>query len=277
MQRTWLVTGSARGLGRHIVRAAAEAGDLVLATARTIDHLADLRSAHADRVIAHPLDVTDREQCRATVDLAVERFGRIDVLVNNAGQADLGSVEDTPDDRFWAQHAVSYAGVVHLTRAALPVFRRQRSGHLIQISSLGARLGTPGLASYQAAKAATTVFSLSLAAEVAPLGIHITIVEPGNLRTDMTSPRSMTILPISEAYRPTVGTNAERLRQQNGHQPGDPAKAARAIVEISNMEPPPLRLLLGSDAIRLAHTAAQRLADEDSRWQELSTAIDVDD
>ncbi|MCA1221014.1 SDR family NAD(P)-dependent oxidoreductase [Streptomyces sp. 8L] len=273
MPAVWMVTGSSRGLGRHVVEEAVRAGDHVVATARDLRSLAELAQTFGEKVFPVALDVTDAAAARAAVDAAVTRFGRLDVVVNNAGQADLGSVEDTPDTSFWHQHAVTYAGLVNVTRAALPVFRRQGSGRFLQISSLGARLGTPGLASYQAAKAAATTFSLSLAAEVAPTGILITIVEPGNLRTDMVSPRSMTVLPVSQEYESTVGEVGKRLASSDGNQPGDPRRAAQALVRISRMDTPPLRLPLGADAVTMAETAASRLADEDARWHALSTSI----
>jgi NAD(P)-dependent dehydrogenase (short-subunit alcohol dehydrogenase family) len=275
--RVWLVTGSSRGLGRHIVRAAALAGDHVLATARDPSSIQDLATDFSGQVTTAALDVTDPARARTAIRTALDRFGRLDVVVNNAGQADLGAVEDTPEESFWRQHAVTYAGVVHVTRAALPILRAQRSGHLLQISSLGARMGTPGLASYQAAKAAVTTFSLSLAAELEPLGIRTTIVEPGNLRTDMLSARSMTVLSPSTAYEASVGVTAQRLRQQHGKQPGDPARAARTLVDITRMHTPPLRLALGSDALRFAATATAILNDQDERWQALSTSIDFAD
>ncbi|MGW5719163.1 SDR family NAD(P)-dependent oxidoreductase [Amycolatopsis sp. NPDC003865] len=277
MPKVWFVTGSSRGLGRHLVRAAAAAGELVVATARRTEALADLVEEGAGRVAAVSLDVTDAEQARAAVAAGVERFGRLDVVVNNAGQADLGSVQDTPDAAFWSQHAITYGGLVNVTRAALPVFRAQGDGHFIQISSLGARIGTPGLASYQAAKAAATVFSLSLAAELGPLGIRVTVAEPGNLRTDMISPRSMSVLPVGAGYEPTVGAIARRLAAEDGRQPGDPAKAAEVIVATTRLAEPPLRFPLGADAVEMAATAAQRLAHEDDRWSTLSASIGFED
>lgn len=245
MPKTWFITGSSRGLGRRLVRAAAGAGDLVVATARRPEALADLVEEGDGRIAAVPLDVTDAEQARAAVAAAVERFGRLDVVVNNAGQADLGSVQDTPDTAIWSQHAVTYGGLVNVTRAALPVFRAQGDGHFIRISSLGARIGTPGLASYQAAKAAATVFSLSLAAELGPLGIRVTVAEPGNLRTDMISPHSMSVLPVGAGYEPTVGAIARRLADADGKQPGDPANT-------------PTRLKPGGTACCPRHFEARR-------------------
>jgi NAD(P)-dependent dehydrogenase (short-subunit alcohol dehydrogenase family) len=270
----WFVTGGSRGLGREIVRAAADAGDHVFATARTPESLRDLVAAHPDTVAAAALDVTDSEQAYAAMQSTVRRFGRIDVVVNNAGRADLGSIEDTPEESFWSQHAATYGGVVNVSRAALPFFRRQRGGHFIQISSLGGRMGSPGLASYQAAKAAVTAFSLSLAAETAALGIRVTVVEPGNLRTDMVSARSMAMLPVSHDYRDTVGTLAERLASVDGKQPGDPAAAAKVIVDVSRMDDPPRRLALGSDAVAFARDVAAKLGQEDARWEALAISID---
>jgi NAD(P)-dependent dehydrogenase (short-subunit alcohol dehydrogenase family) len=276
MSRVWLVTGSSRGLGRHIVAAAAASGDRVVATARHPEDLSELVADGDGRVAAMALDVTDQRCARDVVADVLQEFGRLDVVVNNAGQADLGSVEDTPDSSFWNQHAVSYQGLVHVTRAALAVFRSQGHGRFIQISSLGARMGSPGLASYQAAKAAATIFSMSLAAEVGPLGIDITVVEPGNLRTDMISSKSMALFDSAQDYAPTVGAMAARLKRENGMQPGDPAKAAEVIVQVSKMAEPPLRFPLGSDAVEFARVAADRLAQEDARWQKLSTAIDYE-
>lgn len=273
MQRVWMVTGSSRGLGRAIVHAAARSGDLVVATTRRPADLAELVQAYPASVAAVALDVTDPTAARTAVDAALERFGRLDVVVNNAGQADLGSIEDTPDESFWRQHAVSYAGLVHVTRAALPVLRSQATGHFIQVSSLGARMGTPGLASYQAAKAAATTFSLSLAAEVAPFGLKVSIVEPGNLRTEIVSGRSMSVLPLDERYESTVGVSARYLDALRGQQPGDPDKAARVIVELTRMDAPPLRLALGTDAVAFGEVAGRRLATEDNRWRYLGASI----
>lgn len=273
MQRVWMVTGSSRGLGRAIVHAAARSGDLVVATTRRPADLAELVRTYPGSVAAVALDITDPAAAPTAVDAALERFGRLDVVVNNAGHADLGSIEDTPDESFWQQHAVSYAGLVHVTRAALPVLRSQARGHFIQISSLGARMGTPGLASYQAAKAAATTFSLSLAAEVAPFGLKVSIVEPGNMRTENVSGRHMTVLPLGEGYEPTVGVSARYLDSLRGQQPGDPDKAARVIVQLTRMDAPPLRLALGADAVVFAAVAGRRLTTEDDRWRDLGASI----
>ena len=274
MSQVWMVTGSSRGLGRQIATAAAGAGHSVVVTARNADRVADLVEAHGARVLPVQLDVTDPAAAQRAVERAVEHFGALDVVVNNAGQADFGAVEDTPVESFISQVAINFWGVVHVTRAALPVMRKQGSGHIIQISSLGARMGTPGLAAYQGAKAAVNTFSLSLAKEVGPLGIKVTVVEPGNLRTDILSSNSMKMLPISPAYEQVVGTYADGLQSVNGSQSGDPERAAAAIVRVAQMPEPPERLVLGSDALAYAGTVARELAESDARWHEISTSID---
>lgn len=274
MSEVWIVTGSSRGLGRQIGEEVLRAGHRLVATARHPHQLDDLVAKYGDRVRAVALDVTDPDAARAAVEVGTKAFGRVDVLVNNAGQADLGSFEDTPKESFDRQVDTVFGGVVNLTRAVLPLMREQGAGRIVQISSFGARIGTPGLAAYQAAKAAVTVFSLSLAKEVAPLGIKVTVVEPGNVRTDMTNPSSMHMLPISEQYRATVGAVAERLQADDGKQPGDPARAAAVIVGLSAMVDPPARLILGSDALGFADAVAKELAESDATWSHLSKSID---
>lgn len=185
----FLVSGASRGLGREIVRAAAEAGHRVVAGVRTPASLDDLAERYGEQIAVVPLDVTDDTQVRAAVRTAVDRFGRLDVLVNNAGYANVGAVEDVAFDDFRAQIDTNLLGVVRLTQAALPVLREQGSGHIVQVSSVGGRLATPGLAAYQSAKWAVGGFSSVLAAEVAPLGIKVTVLEPGGMSTEWAAPR----------------------------------------------------------------------------------------
>ncbi|WP_413105715.1 SDR family NAD(P)-dependent oxidoreductase [Streptomyces sp. Inha503] len=277
MSQVWLITGASRGLGRRIAEAALAAGHRVAATARDADRLADLADAHGERVLTASLDVADPVTVQQVVARTTEHFGALDVVVNNAGQADFAPIEDTPAESFSAQIATNFWGVVHVTRAALPILREQGSGHFIQVSSLGARMGTPGLAAYQSAKAAVNVFSMSLTKEVGPLGIKVTIVEPGNLRTDILTARSMTMLPISEPYEQTVGAFRGQLSSQNGKQPGDPVRAAAAIIRLAGMPEPPKRVVLGSDALNFAQEAARELADSDDRWSHISKSIDFPD
>jgi NAD(P)-dependent dehydrogenase (short-subunit alcohol dehydrogenase family) len=274
--KVWLITGSARGLGRDITEAALEAGDQVLGTARTPAQLDDLVERHGDRLAPFALDVTDHAGAEAAVAAAVERFGGLDVVVNNAGYANVASVEDMPIEDFRAQIETNFFGVVNVTKAALPVLREQGSGHIVQISSVGGRMASPGLSAYQAAKWAVGGFSEVLAAEVAPLGIRVTVLEPGGMRTDWAG-SSMKVWPISDAYQSTVGALQERRGQLVEHAAGDPAKVARQVLALVDLPDPPLRLLSGSDAYNYGTAAWRTRLDSDERWRELSASSDHDD
>jgi NAD(P)-dependent dehydrogenase (short-subunit alcohol dehydrogenase family) len=271
---TWLITGSSRGLGRALAEAALEAGDAVVATARNPERLQDLVDRFGDRVRLVQHDVTDPVAAERAVDTAVEAFGRLDVVVNNAGYADSAAIEDMTEESFRAQLETDLFGVFHVTRAALPVLRRQRSGHFLQISSIGGRVGgSPGLGAYQTAKFAVEGFSEVLHREVEPLGIRVTIVEPGALRTDWQG-SSMRMAEVSSDYEPTVGRMHALRRATDGHQPGDPARAARVLVDVVGMPHPPLRLLLGSDALRSAERSARARAQEADVWADVSRSVD---
>lgn len=275
MSKVWLVTGSSRGLGRAIVEAALEAGDRVVATARSPRSLDGMSARWRERVLPVRLDVTSAPEARDAVSAATERFGRIDVVVNNAGKADLAAIEDCDEAAFRAQVETVFMGVVNVTKAALPVLRRQGAGHFVQVSSAGGRLATPGLSAYQSAKWAVTGFSSTLAAEAAPFGVKVTILEPGTMRTDMPGGSSMEIGAVSAPYRPTVGAVADALRGAFLTAPNDPARVARLIMRISRMAEPPPRLLVGSDAVDYGEAAARALAEADARWQDLSRSVNV--
>jgi len=251
------------------------AGHKLIATARNPAQLDDLKDRYGDQVRTISLDVTDVSAAGNAVKAAVDAFGRLDVLVNNAGYGDVISIEDTSLDVFRAQIEANLFGVVNLTKAAIPIMREQRSGHIIQISSIGGRRGTPGLSAYQTAKWGVEGFSEVLAKEVGPLGIKVTIIEPGGFRTDW-SGASMTIHPNRPEYDETVGAVARFQREYNGSQPGDPAKAAAVIIHIANLDEPPLRLLLGSDAVYLAEQTEQARIEADRRWRDLSISTDFE-
>ncbi|HEY6762974.1 MAG TPA: SDR family NAD(P)-dependent oxidoreductase [Baekduia sp.] len=274
--KVFLVTGSSRGLGRAIADAVLDAGHRLVATARDAGALDDLVAAGGDRVRAVALDVVDPDAARAAVQTAVDAFGRLDVLVNNAGYADLAAIEDVTLDAFRAQIDTNLLGVVNVTKAALPVMREQGAGHVIQVSSVGGRMATPGLGAYQAAKWAVGGLSEVLAAEVAPLGIKVTVLEPGGMRTDWAG-SSMAIPPISEPYAPTVGASAERMTGFATAAVGDPAKVAQLVLRVADLDEPPLRLLVGSDAYNYGRAAWQARIEDDARWASLSTSTDRDD
>jgi NAD(P)-dependent dehydrogenase (short-subunit alcohol dehydrogenase family) len=274
MSKVWLITGSSRGLGRALADAVLAAGDRVVATSRNPADLRDLVDRHGDHVRAVALDVTDPVAAQAAVRTAVTEFGRLDVLVNNAGYANSSPFEETPDDDFRAQMETNFHGVVNVTKAALPVLHEQGSGHIVQISSIGGRVGgTPGLAAYQAAKFAVAGFSEVLHNEIAPLGIKVTIVEPGAFRTDWGG-SSMRIPPVGPGYEQTVGRmNAYRV-DVDGKQPGDPDRAATAIMSLVDAADPPVRLVLGSDALAAARRASAARAEEADAWASVSESTD---
>jgi len=274
MSKIWLVTGSSRGLGLDLAKAVLASGDRLIATARQPDDLKPLLEQYQSQVRAVALDVTDASSARAAIASAVASFGRLDVVVNNAGYANVSSIEDVDDGDFRKQVETNFFGVVNVTKAAIPVLRAQRSGHIIQISSIGGRVGSAGLSAYQSSKWAVEGFSEVLAKEVGPFGVRVTIVEPGGFRTDWAG-SSMRVDAYNEAYASTVGA-IHAYRNKTEFAQGDPAKGAQAILKLADLKEPPLRLLLGSDAVLIAqHAAAQRAA-ADEHWKALSLSTDFD-
>src|ERR1700676_1814893 len=251
MSKVWLITGSSRGLGRALAEAVLATGDRLVATARNPAQLADLVERYPDRIRAVALNVTDDREADDAVQSAVDAFGRVDVLVNNAGYGDVNSIEDTSLADFRAQIETNLFGVIIVTKATIPLMREQGEGHIIQFSSIGGRVGALGRAPYSAAKWGVEGFSEVLAKEVGPLGIKVTIIEPGGFRTDFAG-SSTTIREGRPEYASTVGSAARYQRDYNGVQPGDPTKAAAVVMHIASLDEPPLRLLLGSDAVRAA-------------------------
>lgn len=270
MSKVWFITGSSRGLGLEIAKAALAAGHRVVATARKPEQLTALVEAYPNLVRTVALDVTDPRAARAAIEAAVRAFGRLDVVVNNAGYANVCSIEDVTDDDFRAQFETNFFGVVNVTRAALPVLREQQGGHIIQISSIGGRMGSPGISAYQSAKWAVEGFSEVLALETRPLGLRVTIVEPGGVRTDWAG-SSMRIDPIHPDYEKTVGAVRDRIRQSQDAARGDPKKGAQVILELADMKEPPLRLLLGTDALFFARMVTAERAAEDEKWAALAS------
>jgi NAD(P)-dependent dehydrogenase (short-subunit alcohol dehydrogenase family) len=274
MTRTWLITGSSRGLGRELATVALDRGDQVVATARRPEQLADLVQRYGDHVRTFALDVTDAEAARAAVRFALDEFGRLDVVANNAGYANSSPIEETSDEDFRAQVEANFFGVVNVTQAALPVLRAQRSGHFVQFSSVGGRVGgSPGAAAYQAAKFAVEGFSEVLNNEVGPFGIKVTIVEPGAFRTDWAG-SSMRVAPVGPDYEQTVGAMNRRRAGFDRTAPGDPVRAARIILDVVDLYDPPLRLLLGSDAVEAAERSSRARAAETELWAAVSRSAD---
>jgi NAD(P)-dependent dehydrogenase (short-subunit alcohol dehydrogenase family) len=273
MSQIWLITGSSRGLGRAFTEAALAAGHGVVAGARNPDQLADLRSKFGEKIHPVSLDVTNEARAKAAVDAAVAHFGGLDVLVNNAGYGNVSSVEDTPLDDFRAQIETNLFGVIIMTKAVLPYFRERRAGYIIQVTSIAGRLGPLGRAPYAAAKFGVEGFSESLAKEIGPLGIKVTIVEPGGFRTDFAG-SSTELREGRSEYESTVGATIRFQRDYNGKQPGDPAKAAAVLLHLASQQEPPLRLLLGSDSYNAAEKSALDKLESDRKWKDLTVSTD---
>lgn len=269
MTRTWFITGSSAGFGEALASAALDAGDNVVVTARRVDALAALVDAAPERALALTLDVTDRQQIAAAVGAATERFGGIDVLVNNAGLASVGAVEELEDPALRQLMDVMFFAPIALVQAVLPGMRDRRRGAIVQMSSMGGQVSMPGFGAYCAAKFALEGLSDALAAEVAPCGITVMIVEPGAFATSFGAGRSQ-VSPDGGHYDDTVGPQRRAVEGMDGSQPGDPAKAAAAILEALGAPSPPLRLALGADAVEhIGATLDARRAELDE-WAPLS-------
>jgi NAD(P)-dependent dehydrogenase (short-subunit alcohol dehydrogenase family) len=273
MSKVWLITGASRGLGRAFAEAALEAGDRVVATARNPEHLVELARRYSERVCTVALDVTNEGQAKGAVEAAIAFFGGLDVLVNNAGYGYVRPVEDTSLADFRAQIETNLFGVIIMTKAVLPYFRERRAGHIIQVTSIAGRIGPAGRAPYAAAKFGVEGFSESLFKEIEPLGIKVTIIEPGGFRTDFAGSSTQ----LSEGrpeYDSTVGAAVRFQRSYNGKQPGDPAKAAAVLLHVASLSEPPLRLLLGSDSYAAAEKSALDKIESDRHWKDLSLSTD---
>jgi NAD(P)-dependent dehydrogenase (short-subunit alcohol dehydrogenase family) len=275
MSKVWLITGSSRGLGRALAEAVLAAGHKLVATARNPAQLADLIARYGGQVRAVALDVTNEQAAAHAVAVATEDFGRLDVLVNNAGYGDIGPIEDTSLDEFRAQIETNLFGVINVTKAALPIMRAQAAGHILQFSSVGGRIGPVGRAPYAAAKWGVEGFSEVLSKEVGPLGVKVTIIEPGGFRTEFAG-SSTAMREGRPEYDATVGKTVQFQRDYNGKQPGDPVKAAAAILHIVSVSDPPLRLLLGSDAVRFVEQNDLAKMESDRKWKDLSISTDLE-
>ncbi|MEW2488379.1 oxidoreductase [Streptomyces sp. NPDC048411] len=275
--RVWLITGASSGFGRSIAAAALAAGDTVVATARRPEALDDLIAAHPDRAVALQLDVTDQARIAAVVADTALWYGRIDVLVNNAGLGLVGAVEETTDRELRDLMDLHFFGPAALVRAALPHMRRQGSGAIVQMSSMGGRLSFPGVGAYSATKFALEGLSEALAAEVAPHGIKVLIVEPGSFRTGFAGGGALRQTAAIPAYEELVGPVRTSLPGSDGKQEGDPDKAAAAILAALAAERTPMRLPLGNDATDAVFAALDTARAETVAWEKVSRSTGFDD
>ena len=276
MSKVWLVTGSASGLGRNIAQAVLASGDSLVATARDPRQLEDLVQKYGDHVRAVPLDVADEGAAHAAVRVAVDAFGHLDVVVNNAGYGDVAPFEQLSSERFKAVMDTNLYGVVNVTRAAIPIMRKQKSGCILQISSLGGRLALPGSTAYHAAKWAVGGFTESLAQELAPFGVKVCALEPGGMRTNWGARAHKDLPELLPDYEPSVGAIVKALHSLWGKENSDPAKVAQVILRLANNDRLPAHLLIGSDAVRYAAEAEAARAADANRWREMSVSTDVD-
>lgn len=275
MNKVWFVTGASSGIGAGVVRAALAAGDRVVATARNVEKLrAAIGQPASARLAFVPLDVTNEQQAHSAIGAAVEKFGRVDVLVNNAGYSLLGNLESLSTEQIERQFATNFYGVLHVMRAALPVMRTQRSGRIFNVSSMAGVIGYPTAGAYAATKFAVEGLSLSVAQEVERFGIKVTVVEPGFFRTDLLAPQSVIYGDIAiEGYDAPAAIKAQ-WDGYNGTQTGDPTKLGMAIVTLANMASPPKQFFAGSDAVSGITESLKARLDEVNAHKELSSSTD---
>lgn len=276
MTKVWFITGSSRGLGHSLTEAVLAKGDKVAATARRPEQLKDLTAKYPDQIYPLQLDVSDKDQIHAAVESAIRHFGRIDVLVNNAGFGITGAAEAFTDEQVRSQLETNLYGPIEVTRAVLPYMRLQHSGRILQISSIGGRVGGPGLTMYQAAKFGLGGFSEALSKEVAPLGIRVTCVEPGGFRTDWGG-ASMSFAPHVEGYETSVDWMINFLKGDQYVPMGDPDKAAKAMIDLMDHPEPPVHLVLGSEAVGLLRKADAARQAELEKWLPVSISTDHKD
>jgi NAD(P)-dependent dehydrogenase (short-subunit alcohol dehydrogenase family) len=277
MAKIWLITGSGNGLGRDVAEAALAAGDSVVAGARRLEELAPLVAQYGDRVKPVALEVRDEAAAKAAVQLAVDRFGRLDVLVNNAGYGQFAPFEQMSSEDFQAVVDTCFYGVVYTTRAAVPVMRKQKSGHIFQVSSVGGRIAVAGNTPYHAAKWAVGGFSDSLAMEVAPFGVKVCTLEPGGIRTNWARRAGQNAPDLLPEYEASVGSTLKILRGLEGKAEGDPRKIAEVIVQLANSEEVPSRLILGADAEERVQQAESARASEAEKWRHLTVSTVFED
>ncbi|WP_271892786.1 oxidoreductase [Candidatus Phyllobacterium onerii] len=273
----WFITGCSTGFGRELARHTLELGYPTVVTARNVSQIEDIAKGHEDNALLLKLDVTKPEDIENAVKAATERFGRIDVLVNNAGIGYFASFEESEMEEVRQMFEINVWGLANMTRAVLPTLRKQRSGTVVNISSQGGLVANPAVSFYTATKFAVEALSEALSKEIAPLGLKVLIVEPGPFRTDWAGRSANEAKHTIEDYRATSGQRAEMIRNISGNQPGDPVRAAKAIVQAVEAKDPPLRLLLGKQAFQNAHAKIADLQKDFGAWEKVTLGADYPD
>ncbi len=274
MSKVWLITGCSTGFGRELATNALEAGHKVVVTARNLKDIEDIVSKFTDTSFAVKLDVTKQEDIKSSVQQSMEKFGRIDVLVNNAGIGYFGAIEESEEDEVRRMFEINFFGLANMTKEVLPVMRKQKSGHIVNIASIGGLVSFPAVGFYNATKYAVDGLSESLAKETAPLGIKVTVIAPSGFRTDWAGRSANNSKTVIEDYAPTAGQNKNNIRGYSGNQPGDPVRAAKAIIKAVESENPPMRLLLGAAALKGARNKLNELKKDFDAWEETTVGAD---
>lgn len=274
MSKVWFITGCSTGFGRHLAQEALAKGDKVAVTARNVDDIKGLTDKYPDTSIALTLDVTKEEQVKEAVKAAIDQFGKIDVLVNNAGIGYFGAIEESEEEEVRRMFEINFFGLAAVTKEVLPHLRKQGNGHIINISSVGGSVAFPGVGMYNATKFAVTGYSEALAKELAPLGIKVTVIAPSGFRTDWAG-RSANDSKIKiEDYQATAHTNQGTIRGYSGNQPGDPVRAAQAIIKLVETENPPVRLFLGAGALKGIRNKVEEIKKDVDAWEETTLWAD---
>lgn len=274
MKKVWLITGCSTGFGRQLAKELLQKGYSVAVTARNTQDIQDIIEGYPETSIALQLDVTKAEDIKTTVTAVMEKFGRIDVLVNNAGIGYFGAIEESEEEEVRRMFEINFFGLANMTHAVLPQMRAQRSGHIVNIASIGGLVAFPAVGFYNATKFAVDGYSESLSKEVAPLGIKVTVIAPSGFRTDWAGRSANNSKIVIDDYTTTAGANKDNIRGYSGNQPGDPERAAKAIIKAVEAEQPPLRLLLGVNALKGARNKLETLKKDFDTWEETTIGAD---
>ncbi|MBS7564244.1 oxidoreductase [Mucilaginibacter sp. Bleaf8] len=274
MSKVWFITGCSTGFGRELAKEVLAAGYQAAVTSRKTEDIQDIVDAYPETAIAIKLDVTKSNEIEAAVKQIEDKFGRIDVLVNNAGIGYFGAIEESEEDEVRRMFEINFFGLANVTKAVLPVMRAQRSGHILNVASIGGLVGFPAVGFYNATKFAVDGLSESLSKEVAPLGIKVTVIAPSGFRTDWAGRSANNSKIEIEDYKDTAGQNKGNIRGYSGKQPGDPVRAAKAMIKVTETENPPLRLLLGEAALKGARNKVELLKTDFDTWAETSIGAD---
>ncbi|WP_448698755.1 oxidoreductase [Mucilaginibacter sp. AW1-3] len=274
MSKVWFITGCSTGFGRELAKEVLALGNRVAVAARNTNDVADIVAGYPDTAIAVKLDVTKADEIKAATAQVKQKFGRIDVLVNNAGIGYFGAIEESEEDEVRRMFEINVFGLANVTNSVLPVMRAQRSGHIVNIASIGGLVGFPGVGFYNATKFAVDGYSEALSKETAPLGIKVTVIAPSGFRTDWAGRSANNSKIIIDDYKETAEANKNAIRGYSGKQPGDPVRAAKAIVKAVESENPPLRLLLGAAALKGARNKLEQLKKDIDTWEETTVGAD---